>query len=36
MAQVYKSDISLTFTGAKAKNRKSTILGQIWDVWQSN
>ena len=44
MAQVYKSDISLTFTVAMvtkmaakyAENRKLTILGQIWDVWPSN
>ena len=44
MAQVYTSDISLTFTVAlvtkmAAKigwNRKLTILVQIWDVWQGN
>ena len=44
MAQVYKSDISLTFTVAMVTkiatkigwNRKLTILEQLWDVWQSN
>ena len=41
MAQVYKSDISLTFTVAMVtkmaakpgENRQLTILEQIWDVW---
>ena len=44
MAQVYKSDISLTFTVAMVTkmaakigwNRKLTILEEILDVWQSN
>ena len=44
MAQVYKSDISLTFIVAMVTkmaaqigwNRKLTILEQIWDIWQSN
>ena len=44
MAEVYTSEISLTFTIAtvtkwlpnEAENRKLTILEQSWDVWQRN
>ena len=44
MAQVYKSNISLTFTVAMVTKMAAKIrwkmeidfLEQIWDVWQSN